>query len=53
MTQTTLLRFLPTALLAATTAAQGPDFLLTFSQPETTLSGSGGTVLQNLNPNEV
>lgn len=44
---------LAAAALAATTAAQGPDFLLTFSQPETTLSGSAGTVLRFLAPNEI
>jgi hypothetical protein len=44
--------FLPLCL-PAVAAAQIPQFALTFSQPETTLAGSGGTVLQNLNPNEV
>ena len=34
-------------------SAQGPDFLATFSQPERTLSTSGGTVLQGLFPNEI
>lgn len=33
--------------------AQGPDLLLTFRQPELTLSGSAGTVLQFLRPNEI
>ena len=42
----------PVALTAAA-LAQGPDFLLTYSQAETTLSGSAGTVLQFLNPNEI
>ena len=41
------------AALAATATAQGIDFLATFSQPERTLSGSGGTVLRNLAINEV
>ncbi|MBZ0150591.1 MAG: hypothetical protein K8J09_03595 [Planctomycetes bacterium] len=41
------------AVATAPALAQGPDFLLTFSQPESTLSGSAGTVLRNLNPNEV
>ena len=41
------------AALAAAVAAQGPDFLITYSQPETTLSGSNGTPLQNLLPNEI
>ena len=50
---THLARFLPLTLLAGVAAAQGPDLLLTFSQPERTLSGSGGTVLQNLLPNEI
>ena len=36
--------------LAATAAAQGPNFLLTYSQVETTLSGSNGTSLAVLNP---
>jgi hypothetical protein len=44
---------LPAALLAASLTAQGPDLLLTFSNPESTLSGSGGTVLQTLRPNEM
>ncbi len=40
--------------LAATVAAQAPpDLLLTFSQPELSLSGSGGTVLQQLRTNEI
>lgn len=47
------LRLLPLLSFAAAAAAQGPDLLLTFSQPELTLSGTGGTVLQFLNPNEV
>ncbi|HEB53353.1 MAG TPA: hypothetical protein ENI87_08880 [bacterium] len=33
--------------------AQNPSFVLTFSQPENTLSGSGGTVLGTLRPNEI
>ena len=47
------LRLLPLLSLAAAAAAQGPDLLLTFSQPERTLSGSAGTVLQALFPNEI
>ncbi|MFY9345932.1 MAG: hypothetical protein WAT39_25795 [Planctomycetota bacterium] len=39
--------------LAAPGLAQVPEFLLTFSQPENTLSGSGATVLGALAPNEV
>ena len=42
---------LPTLALPA--VAQSPNLLLTFSQQERTLSGSGGTVLQNLMPNEI
>lgn len=38
--------------LAALAAAQGQEGLITFSQPELTLSGSGGTVLNQLRPNE-
>jgi hypothetical protein len=47
----------PLALLTlcSTAAAQFavPDWLLTFSQPETSMSGSGGTPLAQLLPNEV
>lgn len=39
-------------LLGCSIAAQG-NFLLTYSQAELTVSGSGGTVLQQLNPNEI
>ena len=46
-------RLLPLTLLAGVAVAQNQDLLLTFSQPERTLSGSGGTVLQNLMPNEI
>ncbi|MBL8753778.1 MAG: hypothetical protein JNK15_10800 [Planctomycetes bacterium] len=53
MTRSPLLRsFLPLCL-PAVAVAQIPQFALTFSQPETTASGSGGTVLQNLRPNEI
>ena len=38
--------------IAAATAAQGRNGLIAFSQPEFTLSGSGGTSLQQLRPNE-
>jgi hypothetical protein len=46
---------LPSAVLAlaAAAAAQNVDFLVTYSQPEQTLSGSGGTVLAQIRPNEV
>jgi len=47
------LTLLSASLLGAAAVAQGPNFLLTYSQPETTLSGSGGTVLANLLPNEL
>ncbi len=46
-------RLLALAAFTTTLAAQGGDLLLSFSQPEKTLSGSGGTVLQFLQPNEV
>ncbi|MBX3462147.1 MAG: hypothetical protein KF830_03175 [Planctomycetes bacterium] len=47
-------RLLPPLTLCAAAAAQGgPDFLLTYSQPEITLSGSAGTVLRFLHPNEI
>ncbi len=42
-----------TATLCAALSAQGPDFLITYSQPEVTLSGSNGTPLQFLLPNEI
>lgn len=38
---------------AALLSAQGGDLLFTTSQPERTLSGSGGTVLHDLHPNEI
>ncbi len=53
MNPTKLLRFLLPLCVPAVAMAQIPQFALTFSQPETTLSGSGGTVLQSLRPNEV
>ena len=40
-------------LASATIQAQGFDFLYTTSQNESTLSGSGGTVLRNLHPNDI
>lgn len=46
-------RLLVPAALAAAALAQGPDYLVTYSQTEQTLSGSGGTVLQVLRPNEI
>ncbi|MCR9245768.1 MAG: hypothetical protein NXI31_12120 [bacterium] len=45
--------FLASTLLAPAAIAQGQDFLFTTSQPEQTLSGSGGTILQQLYPNDV
>lgn len=47
--------FVPFAVLtlAAAAAAQGNNALIAFSQPEIALSGSGGTVLRFLQPNEV
>ena len=53
MNPTNSLRLCTFAALCATAIAQGPDFLVTYSQPETTLSGSGGTVLRLLKPNEI
>jgi hypothetical protein len=47
------LSLIATAALAAATTAQAPTFLLTYSQPEMTNSGSGGTVLGQLLPNEI
>jgi hypothetical protein len=47
------IRLVTAAALASVASAQGPDFLATFSQPERTLSTSGGTVLQGLFPNEI
>ncbi|MCA8974775.1 MAG: hypothetical protein KDC98_08635 [Planctomycetes bacterium] len=46
----TLLAF---AITAAAATAQGSDFLYTTSQSELTLSGSGGTVLRFIRPNDV
>lgn len=37
----------------AVATAQGPDPLVTFRYPETTMSLSGGTVLQTIRPNEI
>jgi hypothetical protein len=42
-----------TAALAASALAQNPDFLASYSLPEQNVSGSGGTVLAALRPNEV
>ena len=36
-----------------TATAQSPEYLLTYSQTEATVSGSGGTVLASLRPNEI
>jgi hypothetical protein len=44
---------LAAAVLTVDALAQGNDLLLTFSQPEQSLSGSAGTVLQTLFPNEI
>jgi hypothetical protein len=52
MNQPRLHHLVPT-LLCTALAAQGPDLLLTFSQPERTLSNSGGTSLRWLHPNEI
>ena len=43
MNHLTLSRLFVPATLAAAALAQGPDFLVTYSQPEVTTSGSGGT----------
>ncbi len=51
-----LLRHRPFAVLpfcVASALAQNQGFVFTTSQTETTASGSGGTVLQTLRPNEV
>jgi len=53
MTKLTTRILFPAATLCAALAAQGPDFLITYSQQETTLSGSNGTPLQTLFPNEI
>ena len=53
MNTRTIVRLLTPALLGATALAQSPDFLVTYSKPERTLSGSAGTVLQKLYPNEI
>lgn len=47
------LSLISTALLGAPAAAQIPNFLMTYSQQEGSMSGSGGTVLANLLPNEM
>jgi hypothetical protein len=41
------------AAAAAAASAQGPDLLVTYSQTEQTLSGSGATVLATIRPNEI
>ncbi|MFN3244214.1 MAG: hypothetical protein ACE37K_22095 [Planctomycetota bacterium] len=53
MTSRTLLTLSAAAALAATASAQIPGYLVTYSQTESTFSGSGGTVLGQLLPNEV
>lgn len=47
------LTLLSTAALSTTAFAQIPGYMTTFSQPENSTSGSGGTVLRNLLPNEI
>ena len=47
------LALLSTAALSATAIAQGPAYMTTYSQPENSASGSGGTVLGSLLPNEI
>lgn len=49
----TNLTILSAALLTSTLAAQGVDLLYTTSQNELTLTGSGGTVLRNIRPNDI
>lgn len=53
MNTTKLLTLTSTLMLGATATAQLPEYLLTYSQPETALSGTGGTVLATLRPNEI
>jgi hypothetical protein len=53
MSQLPILRCLPLPLLLAAASAQGPDLLVTFRLPEWTVSGSGGTWLNRLYPNEI
>lgn len=48
-----LFTLLSTAALCATATAQLPSYMTTFSQPENSASGSGGTVLGQLLPNEI
>lgn len=50
---TTLRTTLPLLLAATTLHAQGPDFLYTAKVPELARSGSAGTNLRFLNPNEI
>ncbi|HEX5054007.1 MAG TPA: hypothetical protein VFZ65_19670 [Planctomycetota bacterium] len=50
---THLLPLLPPTLLLAAATAQNQDLLVTFRYQEQTMSGSGGTVLQTLRPNEI
>jgi hypothetical protein len=51
--RSSLLLPLSTLLIGAPAFAQGGDFLFTTSQTETTITGSGGTVLQTIRPNEI
>lgn len=47
------LTLLSSAVLSTTAFAQLPGYMTTFSQPENSASGSGGTVLRKLLPNEI
>lgn len=53
MNKQAILTLSTTLALAAGAAAQNPGHLVTYAQPEGTLSGSGGTVLAQLLPNEI
>lgn len=53
MNHLSTLRCLPPILLLGAASAQGPDLLVTFRYPEWTVSGSGGTWLNRLYPNEI
>ncbi len=53
MNASTIFSSISVALLTSLCAAQGPDLLFTTTQPEQTASGSGGTSLAELRPNEI
>ena len=53
MNTNTLLSLAAITALTATANAQFGGYLTTYSQPEATVSGSGGTVLAQLLPNEI